>query len=171
MGEFERTDWGDVYFAVLGRALAIATRFEASARSLTSLLGLGENPNLLASKNELVRFLTQLRKSSLYAQIEAFGITDPELSRSLDAAREARNEIAHELAIGFDRTVENIPEEYLVDTVERARDLTRAIAEADALLCFILSSVTSEPLPSRDYLGRYPELVASWVGEIGRNGG
>lgn len=66
---FERSELSDAYFAIFGRALTIATRFEAGCRTLGILVGLKNTPDVLESKEVLEKFTEKITKLSLEQHI------------------------------------------------------------------------------------------------------
>lgn len=165
MDDFERTDWSDGYFGMLGRALVFATRFEASVRALSTLLDLKGAPDALDSEERMSELLKAAQEKKLYSHIERLGLGSGELSTALHAARKARNEVAHGLGLGLDRCLDLLPESSVESLVKQLHLLTISLAEGDRIACAMISILTNEVLPTLKHFNEYPELVATWVCE------
>jgi hypothetical protein len=165
MDDFERTEWGDSIYSVVGRALTLATHFESSCRGLAGILELKTKPSeLLESPAGIKELSDKLYRRSLSRHISSFAPSQDEFRRLLDRGRHARNEIAHEITLDIDdQDGLNRNEEFFT---ERIRELSLALAEADRAVCFALTVVTDDHLPSSDFLKKYPETVAKWVCEL-----
>jgi len=162
MDDFERAEWGDSVYSMIGRALTLATSFENSCRSLSMLLDIKEaGGEVLASPSSLEEFAKKAHKHLLGKHITSIAQCQDDFRRLLDKGRCARNEIAHEIASGIeDENGLSRKEEYLT---ERIRELSMALAEAERAVCFALTAATHDHLPTNDFLKSYPEAVTKWV--------
>ena len=79
----------------------------------------------------------------------------------LDSARVARNEIAHEIALGL--CSQNGINFHQESVVERIRTNIATIAFADRVVCFILTSITNDHMPNKQFLNSYADRVTTWV--------
>lgn len=165
MNDFSRTEWSDGYFGMLGRALVFATRFEASVRSLSTLLDLRGSPDALDSQQRMEELLDAARKKGLAKHIKRVGLDEGEFSETLRIAREARNEVAHDLGLGLDRCLDLLPAPDMEKVEERLRELSLFLARGDWIACMLISILTEEHRPTGNYLNEYPERVANWVCE------
>ncbi|NJD55692.1 MAG: hypothetical protein FIA94_04710 [Nitrospirae bacterium] len=165
MHDFERTDWADAHYSVIGRALTFASRFEGLCKALNVLIGIKENRGILDSEEEVANFVNNLHKQRLIQHVTSIARDDSELQMILNKGRLARNEIAHEIASGLDRCIDLLEKKYIEDLIKRLRALIIDLAEADRVVSFIISVVTNEPLPTRDFLTEYPHYVEQWVME------
>lgn len=161
---YRRADDEELYYAAVGRALAFATRFEWNCRSLARMIGIRDNFAILyAPDAERSKFLASF-ETSLANQIRKIvprfvAFQDVDLAALFDSAREARNEIAHELTVSIEHVLENPFEAKAL--LDRLRDLTVTIAEADRPVCVALSIMNDDPLLAR--LEQYPSDIAEWV--------
>jgi len=165
MNEFERTDWADSNYSIIGRALTIASRFEAICKALNTLIGLKENRDILDSEEEISKFVTSLKKPQLIHHVTAISQDQNELQRILNKGRLARNQIAHEITIGLDRSIDTLEEKDIESLMNRLRGHIIDLAEADRSISLITSIVSNESLPSSDFLKEYPQLIEKWVME------
>jgi hypothetical protein len=166
MDDFECTEWGDSYYAVAGRALAFAARFEKNAKSLSVLVKIRRNPFLMGSDEEIEAFFANISKTPLAKHLKDMGLDEGTAGQTLKDARLARNEVAHELALGMDRCVDLLPEESMKSMLDTAKQIGLRMAKGDAIICLLMSAVTSKPIPSRAFLDEYPERVVTWISEI-----
>jgi len=130
MDDFERTEWGDSIYSVVGRALTLATHFESRCRGLAAILKLKTTPSeILESAAGIKELSRKLYRRSLSQHISSFAPCQDDFRRLLDRGRCARNDIAHEITLGMDdQDGLNRNEESLTD---RIRELSRTLAEAD----------------------------------------
>jgi hypothetical protein len=164
----EGVDWAE-RFAVLGRALFIASRLESSARAVAFHVGVRLNPSSAISGTEnrhdaLSAFIQRLYSRQLNSNLQAIRKQLPQIQNledTLTKAREARNELIHEAARGFDWRVEDIDEASKVWSHVTA--LVRAIAQADLLLSTLESVFNRDSLPSDHSLSTYVDELVAWV--------
>lgn len=162
----ERTEISDAYFAIFGRALTIATRFDAGCRTLGILVGIKNAPEILESEEVLKKFANRITKQKLWDHINNLTTKGAEPWDTLNKARIARNEIAHEITLGLDGQIDAITEKILKERIERLYNLCLLLAEGDILVEGLASDLTDEELPTVDFLKKYPERIAKWVTEI-----
>lgn len=163
MDDFERTEYGDGHYAILGRLLTLATRFEANATSLSIALGLKYNRDILASRESVEHLVREIRKKRLYRNLKAIGEGSPDVMTILDKARLARNEVAHDIATGLDRCFDLVDQSTVDTLILHAERVASQLASGDLILCGILSLVTREPLPRVEFLRSYTECIVRWV--------
>ncbi|MCI2425509.1 hypothetical protein LM599_05910 [Candidatus Acetothermia bacterium] len=165
MDDFERTEWGDSIYSAIGRLLTLATHFESSCRGLVGILQLKKAPHeILESPAGLKELSDTLWRHSLGRNILILAPTKDDFHHLLDNARRARNEIAHEIALGMEdqEGLERNKELFL----GKIRELVLTLAEADRVVCLALTVLTHDHIPSNDFLKRYPERIAQWVCEL-----
>ena len=165
MDDFERTVYADAHYAAFGRSLTFATRFEAMCKALNAIVNVKKNRSSLESEDEIKRFVEKLYKLPLAQNISSIVSDKDELKIVLNKAREARNEIAHEITLGFDRCIDTLPVSAIQNMMKRLKEITNTLAEADKVVCFILSVVTNEPLPKPEFFQSYCKRVKQWVTE------
>jgi len=166
MANFERTAWSDAHYSVIGRALTLATRFEALCRSLHVYIGLKEYKGILESEEEVIKLVTNLGRLKLVQHIRAIVRDEGELKSILDKGRLARNEIAHKLTIGLDHLIDTLPDNHINELMERLRKLVSELAEADRAISFIISVVSHESLPTDQFLSNYLKMIENWVMDV-----
>ena len=103
---FQNAPWSDPCFISLGRLLALSQRLESHCR----LLALHVKNRLAAtapleSEKTLHAFCEDVWKQTLHANIAYLSMicgSKSELYMILDEARVARNEVAHDVTLGFE---------------------------------------------------------------------
>jgi len=163
MSDFVRTEWSDGHFGMLGRALVIATRFEASVRSLAVLVDLKAAPEALESEELIDRLIEAAWERRLFKDLKHLGLDKDEVGDTLKAARLARNEVAHEITLGLDRCLDLLPTAAVIDLGRDVRALVQALAKGDRTVCALLTVVTNDHRPSREFLQSYPDRIEQWV--------
>ncbi len=180
----ERTEYSDELYAVIGRALAVATHYEANCKALVSMLEIKKQPALLKGKQEEVEEkLKKLWKRTFFKNIQVLTSfpketaenqkDDPETARAkdfadyllkiLDKAREARNDIAHEITLGIEDKAEY--EEYRGTTIEMIQEQVKYIAEADFHIAGFIENFNKTNIATS--LDKYIERIMNWVCETG----
>lgn len=86
-------------------------------------------------------------------------------AETLKNARLARNEVAHELALGIDRCVDLLPEESMKGMLGAAKQLGTRLDRGDTIVCFLMSAANSESIRTRAFFDEYPETVVTWMSE------
>jgi hypothetical protein len=163
MSDFERTEWSDGHFGMLGRALAIATRFEGSVRSLALLIDVKALPEALESDEFVEGLVEAARKRRLFKDLKHMGLDNSEVADTLKAARHARNRIAHEITLGLDRCLDLLPATVVSDLERDVRALAQALAKGDRIVCALATIATNEHIPSQEFFDSYPDRIAQWV--------
>src|SRR5688500_7119998 len=111
----ERTEFSDAGYAAFGRSLVFATRFEANCRALAVLMGIKDrtqaqrNDSTLLDDEEFRKLVAALWKKQLFHQIQALNTSvhlTNDLRTVLNAAREARNYLAHDFGLGAQHEIE-----------------------------------------------------------------
>ena len=156
---------GDVppaFFTAAGKALALASRFEASCRVVSMALLLRADRSILASEKSLRSFTDEIDRRGLNRHIlEIRRVVGDELDlfRVLNGAREARNHIAHELMLGFEEWL--FHEEAVASFLGMLQERTRTLAEGERVAAFIGAVVTKAEIPTG--LAGFPEDCVAWV--------
>lgn len=166
MDDFERTEWGDAHYSAVGRVLIFASRFEALCRTATAIVGIKEILSMLDSEEDIHKFVEGLHKMPLWKHIQKLTHDMKSLRKVLSRARMARNEIAHEIAIGLDCCLDSLPKENLTRFMEHLGELAIILAEGDRDVSLIVSLLTKEPIPTAEFLKDYPQRVKQWVTDI-----
>jgi hypothetical protein len=92
MHDFERTEWGDSHYGVIGRALSFASRFEKNAKSLAALMKLKGNKSILSSDAAIESFFKEINKTPLDGHLGFLGLNECAAAVLMKDARLARNE-------------------------------------------------------------------------------
>jgi len=167
----KRTAFSDECYGVIGRALAFAQRFEGDCRALALLLHIKTRPEFIVERDKdyekFCEIVNKLWRRILNQQIESLSqyfelIRD--VSDILRQGREARNTIAHEIAMGIQHDIET--DDGRAKVIEEIETEVRKIAKADRIVCFLMHISTNEPLPNSDYIKDYSDRVANWVCEV-----
>lgn len=167
----ERTAFSDECYAVVGRALAFAQRFEGDCRALAGLIKVKTVHQFSLDSNEdyesLSKMVVKLWHRMLKQQIESLSQyfdLNQDAYEVLRKGREARNIIAHDIALGLEHEIETDDgREKIIKEVETQ---VHKIAEADRIVCFLTHIATNELLPDSDYIRNYCDKVVNWVCEV-----
>jgi hypothetical protein len=163
MLDFERTEWSDAHFGMLGRALAIATRFEASVRSLALLIDVKAAPEALESDELIDDLIEAAWKRRLFKDLRHLGLDKGGAADILKAARHARNGIAHEVTLGLDQCLDHLPATVVPALEQEVRALARALANGDRIVCALATIATNEHMPSPEFFDGYVDRIEQWV--------
>ena len=165
----ERTEFSDAVYSMSGRALAVASRFEATCRALAILLGIRHQSSSpgsfsLTQPEDLDLLIAEITKRRLFRQIESVVLQlnlPDEASRLFHAARDDRNFVAHELAMGIEGSLRSDHQvsELKSDLAVRVRRL----ALADLAICLLMLIETREALPTLQFISGYADSVTKWV--------
>lgn len=165
----ERTEFSDSTYAMLGRALAYATSFEAICRALSSLQHVRQRVQEMRSSIRdaddafaaAVAEIWEQRLRQHVKRILEYQELPSDIADTVKRAKSARNEIAHEIALAISHTVET--DAGRTDIVSALSRLVHSIAEG-----FIIIELTSlieahEPLPAPQFLSSYPTQIVEWI--------
>ncbi len=177
----ERTVYSDENFAVIGRALTVATQFESKCKTVAcSILGY-EKRHLIDNPDDYEQFINNLRPQQLKPSIDKFnsniikalqegGMSDDIIEafnetiiKPMKEGREARNFIAHESTIGILHKVEG--DDFRQTTIPLIKEKIEQVAKADYhISVFIENGINKRPThPNRE---DYVERITKWVFEI-----
>jgi hypothetical protein len=87
-----------------------------------------------------------------------------DIAATIKHAKSARNEIAHELALGISHTVET--DAGRSDLLSALSDLVRKIADGYIIVELTSLVETHEPVPTRQFLATYPMRIVEWVTNV-----
>ncbi len=163
MDDFERTKYSDTIFSIVGRALTIASRFESLCKSYAALIGIKESPDVLGDEEALRKMVDNARKSTLYSSIKSIVGEECDFESQLHEARNARNEIAHEISLGLDRCIDLLPTKDSEGLVHRILELVEKIAKADCLISLAITLETRDYLPNSRFIKNYPKMIRDWI--------
>jgi hypothetical protein len=147
-------------FCAAGKALALATRFEANCIALDVMISLkSSDGSPLASERALADFVGKLWEKTLGSHIDRL-FKESDIFPILTNARKARNAVAHELMLGFEYWHE--PGK-LRSFLSILRELVHEIALGELLVSTFLAALNKETLPSPGALSALPMLYEQWV--------
>lgn len=173
-----RTEFSDELYAVIGRALTVASHYETNCKALANTIDIRENIDLMNDPNKFHGMLKKLSKRQLKGGIDKFTSTiktsfknggianeivesvEETIFQSLEEGRKARNFIAHELAFGMAVNSEN--EDFRITTIDVVKENISKIAKADFYVAgFIENHINKRGItPSME---RYIERIVNWV--------
>jgi hypothetical protein len=165
----ERTEFSDASYAIVGRALAYATSFEAICRGLSSLQHIRQRVQELRFSIQdpdeafaaVVAEAWEQRLHQHVKRILEFHEFPSNIGDTVKQAKSARNQIAHEIALGISDSAEtDIGRSELVFTLS---PLVHSIAEGYIVVELTSLSETHEPLPTLQFLSSYPLRISEWV--------
>ena len=156
------------YFSVLGRALFTAQHLEMNCRAIACFLRMREQSILHGSSViEDPAFLSgmdQLWRRTLGQHVSGLSelcVLSPAVIPVFKAAVQARNEIAHDVAMDVSERLDSEVDERIAHVLE----LVRKIAEADKIASAIVHLVNKDPLPLTEFFDSYEDRVTAWVSE------
>jgi hypothetical protein len=162
-----RTEFSDDVYSMIGRALAVANRFESNCKALALMLGIRKQDSDIFSitrQQDFESLIAAIRGRQLFQQIEtlvAHFELPGEVKQLFHSARDDRNFIAHDLTLGIDRGAES--EDYVetmrVDLAVRVERL----AMADLAVCLTMILETDETVPTSKFISAYVGAVKRWV--------
>ena len=166
MDDFERTLYGDNLYSIIGRALTISSRFEATCKSFNALIHVKSESINLEPEEEIQKKVDKMHKLPLAKHICEITGDFKCLFKILDEARKARNEIAHEITLDLDQCIDSIPKDAIMYLKSRLQELIEIIAEADKIISNLISKLTNDPLPNSDFLKAYSNRIKHWVMDV-----
>lgn len=157
---FEITLFSDKSYAIVGKALSLATEFECNVKGIANLFKMIEF-NSLENKEQFTIFCSKLENYQyLNNNIKQLAITEP-IEQLLNEAKDSRNYIAHDLTKGLINLAES--EEYRDEMINELKTHIINIAEAQKILLTIECVMNKEPLPGLKYWNSYPKRIVDWV--------
>ncbi|MEZ8806925.1 hypothetical protein AB4453_04925 [Vibrio atlanticus] len=161
LDDFDITENTQELQAILGRCLIVATHFDHLCDHTSKFLELKNSYVLAVDRQKFECYATELigKFKALYKNIESLPVND-DTKDILHAARGARNEIAHSLAIGLTGCLDT-----KIDGSNFKSHLIPFIQEVvagDYIISVILSRLTKEPVLQQSSK-EYQEKVVKWV--------
>lgn len=165
----ERTEFSDTTYAMIGRALAYATAFEAICRTLNSLQYVRDRVQEIRTRIQepddafalAIAEIWNVRLHKHVRSILQYRELPSDIGAAIKAAKAARNEIAHELALGLPDTIET--DTFRSDLVFRLSQLVDDLSKGFAIIGLTSLSETNEPLPTQNFLSSYPARIVDWI--------
>lgn len=100
---FERTVFSDNNYAMVGKALTIATKFDNEVKCLLNYFKLRSKPEIVTDKDELDAFIKEIEEFQyLNTTIKKLKLDKDDFKSFFEDAKKSRNFIAHELTIGLE---------------------------------------------------------------------
>jgi|SRR5579864_5841039 len=175
----------DAFFAAIGKALAVATLFEASCRSLHLSVvlrdilsqaaddGMSKLPPILESRSAIKTYLNaQGKKLASHVSLVRQYLDHKHLEIDilsqitdvLDKARIARNDIAHRASLNFNEWY--VDQESMDRAILFLRERVETVVLALQLLSMmlpLLSPIPNSPPPPREEFDAIPATYQAWV--------
>lgn len=162
--DFERTENSDALHAILGRALIVATRFDAMCKAAAVQVDFRKEASILADdeyKSILLKKIAEKHRS-LNSSINALEFPK-DISVLLYDANAARNAVAHDLTKGLTGCLDTKIDE--ASLVREVSELMFDITYGDVVISRTISMLNGEMLPRSEVISSYVERVTRWVVE------
>lgn len=165
---FERSEFSDEIFSIFGRALTVATRFDASIKTLARLplfkLAIVSRSTL--SDDEYKQLVQNVSKkySNLSRAIESLKLNE-DISDLLTHARESRNELVHEATLGFIEGFDSFNEQELFQLLDHVKGIVLNVIKGERLISTIISIQNNEPISNYQFSHDYESKYVNWVME------
>lgn len=177
----DRSEYSDELYSVVGRALTVATHYDMNCKALANTLSIRENANLLDDQDAFNHLLEQLCKRQLRTSIDTFtsrirkalkrGGASPEIIEAFGATIfqflkegcESRNYIAHDLAAGISRNINQ--DSFRKGFLETTREHIKKIVKADFYISVFMENHinNTQVHPS---LESYIKKICDWVCDV-----
>lgn len=165
---FERSEFSDEIYAVLGRAVTIAARFDASCKTLARLplfsIAIATKSALKESEFEDLLLTIQGKYKNLNRAIDSLGLTGT-VEEIMTKGRECRNELIHEAALGAEVGFDHMEEENIQQFMRYLESLLLPIIRGDALVSAMISSNNNEDISNYLFSKEYESSYVNWVME------
>ena len=162
--DFERTENSDALHAILGRALIVATRFDAMCKAAALHVGFRRGAFHLTDDENRSMLLTKIAEKyrSLNSSIKTLKLPK-EVSVILYDANAARNAVAHDLTKGLTGCLDiKIDQASLIQEVS---ELMFDLAYGDVVISHTISMLNGDISPNVEVVSNYVERVIRWVVE------
>lgn len=165
---FERSEFSDEIFSVFGRALTIATRFDASTKTLArlplyKLAVVGRNTLSDDEYNQLIQNVSK-KHSNLNRAIDSLKLNE-DINNLLTHARESRNELIHEATLGYIGGFDGMSQQELSQLLGHVKGLVINIIKGEVLISTIISIQNGEPISNYQFSREYESKYSNWVME------
>jgi len=165
---FDRTEFSDEVFAIFGRVLTVATRFDTSAKALARLplfkASVGAKDRLSDDEYEEMVQNINNRYKNLNRAIQALKL-DEDIGEVLRQARESRNELIHESTLRASKGFDHMDTTEFSQLINHVEGLVLQIIRAEAIISTIATiqnkEIVSDFLLSKEYEAKY----INWVME------
>lgn len=162
--DFRRTENSDALHAILGRALIVATRFDALCKAVALQVDFRKDICLLAEDAYRDSLLAKIAEKhrSLSSSINALTFPD-DISVLLRDANTARNAVAHDLTKGLTGCLDTKIDES--SFIREVSELMFDLAYGDVVISRTISMLNGEMLPRAELISSYVDRVIRWVVE------
>lgn len=162
--DFERTEDLDELHSILGRALILATRFDSSCKAAAIHLNLKKTfvSSLDGQEGDVDSYMSEIYRKckNLHRNIDSLALPG-EFTVVLNDAKNARNIIAHDIAVALEgSTLSKEREDALM---EKLTECVIDLAYGDIAISSCLAVLNNDPLPNSDYLSEYKDNLVQWV--------
>ncbi len=104
--------------------------------------------------------LKKIDRKPLEKCLYELNINSDQANKILKKARLARNDVAHELSVGFIRNLDLLPQQSVSGITTYAKYLSQKIAEGDYSISTLHSILNNDPLPNTQFINAYSKNVA-----------
>ena len=164
--KFERTEFSDDIYSIFGRALTVATRFDASVKSLARrpLMPVVAIARQVLSVEEQDKVFEKVisKYNNLNRAIDSLGFKG-DVKDVLTKARESRNELMHEGTLGACTGFHFMNEQDLSRHLKHIESLVLKIIKGDVLVSTIISVQNKEPISGYPFSSEYETKYLNWV--------
>lgn len=162
--DFDRTENSDALQAIVGRALIIATRFDASCKAAALHIEFRKGSLNFTGEQDRSQLLNEIAEKhrSLSSSIKALKLPN-DVTELLYRANEARNAVAHDLSKGMTGCLDIKVDE--ASFIREVSELMFDIAYGDAIISHTIHTLNGDPSPVDESVSSYVERVTQWVVE------
>lgn len=164
LDDFDRTENSDALHAIVGRALIIATRFDASCKAASLHNEFRKGSLNLRGEQDRSQLLNEIAEKhrSLNSSIKMLRLPK-DVSALLYDANEARNSVAHDLAKGMTGCLDIKVDE--ASFIREVSELMFDLAYGDVIISHTIHTLNGDPSPVDESVSSYVERVTQWVVE------
>ncbi len=163
---FDRSEFSDEVFSIFGRALAVASRFESSCKSLARIQSVRDavmaEPIMTGNRFAEICEDISIQYRNLNQAIESMKI-DGSIKENFDSARIARNDLVHEAAIHAMESFDLLERSELNRMLEHVEHLVLKILRGDVLVSTLLSIRNKEQISDYPFSKEYEARYVNWV--------
>lgn len=153
------SEQADSAYATLGRALSLASSFEADCRLVALSLKLKEPYQVLDNIKAYTQFLETM-KAAQDVIVSGLDLSE-KYTDLLSIARDARNFVAHEAGEDIETKFEQ--KEKWAEWRQVLREKVLQIAVGKQIVAILLARVANGTMPTKLALSAYPENIVQWV--------
>jgi hypothetical protein len=163
---FERTVFSDEIFAIFGRVLTVATRFDSSTKTLARLplFKVSVLIKYTLDDDEYEEMVQKISKS--YTNLNR-AIQDLQLNQDikdiLHQARLSRNELIHEATLGATKGFDLMDSKELSEFLKHIAILVLQVIKGESMILTIISILNKEPVSDYLFSKEYEVKYVTWV--------